>query len=112
MNKLLIGTLALALVATPAAAQYRYDPYQPRYEHRHSRGKVTTGEAVAIGIGALVLGAALADSNRQRQYNPAPAYGYTTPEQDAYERGRLDRQREEQARREQRAYECGYYGRC
>ena len=60
------------------------------------------------------MGAAIADSSRNRPppQTVYPNYGYVTPEQDAYERGRLDRQREEQTRRESRAYECGYYGRC
>jgi hypothetical protein len=36
----------------------------------------------------------------------------TSQEERAYRRGVLDRQRQEAARREREAYECGYYGDC
>ena len=81
MKKFILALAALSMVATPAMAQNRdhrwgvdsnrHSPYygQTRSNHRdhdrgHHRGRVSTGEAVAIGIGALILGAAISNSNR------------------------------------------------
>ena len=68
-----ITMAAMLAVSTPAFADHRnrdfrwgndrniHSPY--RGQHRRDRG-VSTGEAVAIGIGALILGAAISNNNR------------------------------------------------
>jgi len=48
------------------------------------------------------------DRDRDRRYR-GPV---TSQEERAYRRGVLDRERQEAARREREAYECGYYGDC
>lgn len=70
----LITMAAMLAVSTPAAANGRYNdnrwgvdsnrnsPYHGR--HQQNRKRVSTGEAVAIGIGALILGAAISNNNR------------------------------------------------
>lgn len=73
----LITMVAMLAVSTPALADrgqrdYRWgndrnvnSPYRGHH-HRRERG-VSTGEAVAIGIGALVLGAVIANNNRNER---------------------------------------------
>ena len=67
MKKFILALAAASMVATPALARDRgnYDRNYNRYEHRH-RG-VSTGEAVAIGLGALILGAAISKNNRRER---------------------------------------------
>lgn len=88
MKKFILALTALSMIATPAMAQnrdYRWgvdsnrsSPYygQTRGGHRDydrgHHGRVSTGEAVAIGIGALILGAAIANNNRRER--AAPVY--------------------------------------
>ena len=73
MKKFILALAALSMVATPAMAQYRggqhrgYDRYERHEGNRHNRG-VSTGEAVAVGIGALILGAAISNGNRNNRY--------------------------------------------
>lgn len=64
MKKLLASIIAVSMIATPALARDRggYERGYERHE-RHHRG-IRTGEAVAIGLGALILGAAIAKNNR------------------------------------------------
>lgn len=92
MKKFILALAAMSMLATPALAQsrdYRWgvdsnrnSPYhaqnrghQRDYDrgHRH-RGRVSTGEAVAIGIGALILGAAIANNNNRN--NRVERYEY------------------------------------
>lgn len=61
MNKVVSSLIALAVVATPVAAEARHRDGN-RGERHHSR--ISTGEAIAIGVGAFILGAA-ASSNRR-----------------------------------------------
>ena len=61
MKKIMLALAALSMTATPAFA----DGYRGR-EYHENRG-VSTGGAIAISLGALILGGALANSNRQRQ---------------------------------------------
>lgn len=82
----LITMAAMLAVSTPAFADHRqrdyrwgndrnvHSPYRGHY--RRDRG-VTTGEAVAIGLGALILGAAISNSNR----NPRVVERYDYPVQ-------------------------------
>lgn len=61
MNKVVSSLIALAVVATPVAAEARHRDGNLGERH-HSR--ISTGEAIAIGVGAFILGAA-ASSNRR-----------------------------------------------
>jgi hypothetical protein len=66
------GLVAVSVLATPVAAEARHrDGGYDRGRH-HSR--ISTGEAIAIGIGGLILGSAIASSRN------------TAPQQDVYDR--------------------------
>lgn len=78
MKKLvsLITMTAMLAVSTPAAANHKQRDYRwgndrnvhsPYRGHNHRRGGVSTGEAIAIGIGALLVGSAIANSNNRRR---------------------------------------------
>jgi Ni/Co efflux regulator RcnB len=61
MIKSVVSSLiALAVVATPVAAEARNRDNRDgnRWEHREKRSRISTGEAIAIGVGAFILGAA------------------------------------------------------
>jgi len=64
MKKFIAAALVASLIATPALANHRN-----RNFNNHRNSGVSTGEAVAIGLGALLLGGALA-SNRNNQNIP------------------------------------------
>ena len=75
MKKIIASILLSSICVTPAYA----DPYREHYRHEHSRrGGVSTGGAVAIGIGALLIGKLISDATRderqeelyERQYVP------------------------------------------
>jgi len=75
MKKLITFLAAVSMLATPAFAQRndrhnggyeRYERYDRNYHKRHKKG-VSTGEAVAIGLGALILGAAISKNNRKER---------------------------------------------
>ena len=90
----IITLAAMLAVSTPAFAGHRDRDYRWGVDHggrqhsgsyrhhRRDRG-VSTGEAVAIGVGALILGAAIANGNRNsrvverheyRDYRRQPQY--------------------------------------
>jgi hypothetical protein len=57
--------IAVSVLATPVVAEARGRDH-PRTEHRQ-RG-LNTGEAIALGVGAFILGAAIkSDKNRDRE---------------------------------------------
>lgn len=62
MIKTVVSSLiALAVVATPVAAEARHRDGNRNgngWEHRQNRSRISTGEAIAIGVGAFILGAA------------------------------------------------------
>lgn len=69
MIKSVVSSLiALAVVATPVAAEAQNRGgngwEQRRDDRQHRRSRISTGEAIAIGVGAFILGAA-ANSNRR-----------------------------------------------
>ena len=79
----LITMAAMLAVSTPAVANGRHNdnrwgvdsnrnsPYHGR--HNRNKNRINTGEAVAIGIGALILGAAIANNRNSRnveRYEP------------------------------------------
>jgi hypothetical protein len=74
----LITMAAMLAVSTPALANHNRDfrwgndrnvnsPYRGLH-HRRDRGVSTEG-AIAIGLGALILGKAIADNNNRRRQN-------------------------------------------
>lgn len=78
MKKLvsLITMTAMLAVSTPAVANHKQRDYRwgndrnvhsPYRGHNHRRGGVSTGEAIAIGIGALIVGSVIADRNNRRR---------------------------------------------
>ena len=63
MIKTIVSSLiAIAVVATPVAAEARNRDgngwEQRRDDRQHRRSRISTGEAIAIGVGAFILGAA------------------------------------------------------
>lgn len=77
----LITMAAMLAVSTPAFADNRqrdyrwgndrnvHSPYRGQHQwqqRQHRRGGVSTESAIAIGIGALILGSAIANNNRRR----------------------------------------------
>ena len=113
MKKLIAGAVALSLLATPAFAKIK------------ARDLLLGGV-----IGAVVMDAVREAKEHpmyQSQYNYNTYYQYnndicyytvpewllrTDPEKAEYQRGVAARQCQEQQERKQRAYECGYTGRC
>lgn len=71
MKKLLASIIALSMIATPAMAHHRGDHRgyeRPASHDRHNRNRgVSTEGAVAIGLGALILGAAISNNNRNNR---------------------------------------------
>lgn len=65
IKNIVSSLIALAVVATPVAAEARNrdgNGWEQRrndrqYNH-HKRSRISTGEAIAIGVGAFILGAA------------------------------------------------------
>lgn len=61
MVKFVVSSLiALSVVFVPVAAEARNRDNRDgnRWEHREKRSRISTGEAIAIGVGAFILGAA------------------------------------------------------
>lgn len=73
-----ITMAAMLAVSSPAMANHRqYDPrWGVDHNWRHRDRGVSTGGAVAIGLGALILGAAIANNNNR---NPRVIERYEYP---------------------------------
>lgn len=82
IKSIVSGFVALSVLATPVAAQARdRDDYRgERYEHHDN-----TGSKIAIGLGALILGAAIGSSSRVR--DPYYNRGYDPYYNRGYDRG-------------------------
>lgn len=65
IKSIVSGLVALSVVAMPVAAEARGRHDGNRYEQRHHRSRISTGEAIAIGMGAFILGAAVSGGNRR-----------------------------------------------
>lgn len=103
IKSIVSGIVAASILATPVAAEARGRDGH-RTEHRH-RG-LNTGEAIALGVGAFILGAAVSSGNRENR-------GVDDYE-DRYERPRY-RGRDSYYRPERNCYETvvteyDYYG--
>ena len=70
VKNIVSSLIALAVIATPVAAEARNRDgngwEQRRDDRQHRRSRISTGEAIAIGVGAFILGAAA--SRRQPDY--------------------------------------------
>ena len=78
IKSIVSGLVALSVVAMPVAAEARGRHDGNRYEQRHHRSRISTGEAIAIGMGAFILGAAVSGGNRrdERVYDRDYDRGY------------------------------------
>lgn len=82
MNKVVSSLIALAVVATPVAAEAKHRDGNRGARH-HSR--ISTGEAIAIGVGAFILGAATSsnrrveDAKEREVYDREYEYHYRRP---------------------------------
>ena len=77
MKKFIAIAAALSMIATPALA----DEHRGGHEYHERHGGVSTGGAVAIGLGALILGGLLSSGsrNRDRSYQDQDQYEYAPP---------------------------------
>ena len=69
IKSVVVSLVALSVAFVPVAAEARNHGERGgnRSEHReHKRSRISTGEAIAIGVGAFILGAAA--SRRQPDY--------------------------------------------
>jgi Ni/Co efflux regulator RcnB len=68
IKNIVSSLIALAVVATPVAAEARHRDgngwEQRRDDRQHKRSRISTGEAIAIGVGAFILGAATSSNRR------------------------------------------------
>jgi len=74
-----------------------------RHHHHNNHGN---NSKIWYAVGGAVIGGILVNSFNQRSVQ------YTDTIALEYERGRLDRQRQEAEMARRRAYECGFTGRC
>lgn len=88
IKSIVSSIVAISVLATPvvAEAKGRGDHRAERNERhdRHRGGRVNTGEAIAIGVGALILGAAIGSRRDQEVYDREYDYHYRN--RDAYYR--------------------------
>jgi Ni/Co efflux regulator RcnB len=66
LKKIVSGLIAVSVLATPVAAEAKHRDRGGQGRGHHSR--ISTGEAIAIGVGAFILGAA-ASSKRTEDRN-------------------------------------------
>ena len=76
LKALILGTTAIATLATPAIADAQYYGYNRSYSyHREHRHRDNAGAAIAGALVGGILGYALATSQEHRYY---PSYGYNS----------------------------------
>ena len=87
MIKSVVASLvALSVAFVPVAAEARQRDGN-RWEHREKRSRISTGEAIAIGVGAFILGAATSrKQNSEREidrevYDREYDYHYRRPQE-------------------------------
>lgn len=60
IKSIVSSIVAISVLATPVAAEARgRGEHRAERNERHRGGHINTGEAIAIGVGALILGAAI-----------------------------------------------------
>ena len=67
IKRLFLALATIGMVTAPiaASANDRHRDHDRRIEYRERRGGINTGEAIAIGLGAIILGSAISNSNRR-----------------------------------------------
>jgi len=91
IKSVVVSLVALSVAFVPVAAEARNrdgDRGGNRSEHReHKRSRISTGEAIAIGVGAFILGAAASGNRRTEErevdrevYDREYYYHYRRPE--------------------------------
>jgi hypothetical protein len=83
INKVIAAFVGISLLAMPATAQshIRTDRYDHQFRGNDRRG-LNTGEAIALGIGAAVLGSVLTRRSDRIDRSLPPTidpYGYVDP---------------------------------
>lgn len=58
IKNIVSGLIAVAVLATPVAAEAGHRDKNRWEQREHKRSRISTGEAIAIGVGAFILGAA------------------------------------------------------
>lgn len=69
IKNIVSSLIAVAVVATPVAAEARHRDGNGWEQRERKRSRISTGEAIAIGVGAFILGAAT--SRRQTEERAA-----------------------------------------
>ena len=65
------GLIAVSVLATPVVAEARgRGDHRVEQNHRRHGGHLSTGEAIAIGVGAVILGAAINSGRNSRYEEP------------------------------------------
>ena len=90
IKSVVVSLVALSVAFVPVAAEARNHGERGgnRSEHReHKRSRISTGEAIAIGVGAFILGAAASGNRRtddreveREVYDREYDYHYRRPE--------------------------------
>jgi Ni/Co efflux regulator RcnB len=62
LKNIVAGLVAVSVLATPVAAEAKHRDRGGHNRGHHSR--ISTGEAIAIGMGAFILGAAVSSNRR------------------------------------------------
>jgi hypothetical protein len=93
IKSVVVSLIALSVAFVPVAAEardrdgYRGGNHSEQREHKRSR--INTGEAIAIGVGALILGAAIGSNSRNTRTVEPDVYGRevpTSPGREVYDR--------------------------
>ena len=79
IKNIVSGFVALGILATPVAAEAR--GREGGYDRGRHHSRISTGEAIAIGVGAFILGAAASSRPRverdlERDYDRSYEYEY------------------------------------
>jgi len=86
IKSVVVSLIALSIASVPVAAEARdrdgYRGGNQSEQREHKRSRINTGEAIAIGVGALILGAAIGSNSRDTR----------TVEPDVYDREVYDRE--------------------
>jgi hypothetical protein len=84
-----VSLVALSVAFVPVAAEARNrdgNGWEQRKERREKRSRISTGEAIAIGVGAFILGAASRKQSEERAadrevYDREYDYHYRRPQE-------------------------------
>jgi hypothetical protein len=88
IKSVIVSLVALSVAFVPVAAEARNRDgngwEQRRNDRQHKRSRISTGEAIAIGVGAFILGAASRKQSEERAadrevYDREYEYHYRRP---------------------------------